>query len=73
MRRLLLALPLLLAVPARSQAMKIGYVDVQRAVREVEERKAARQRLQHELEAKRADLNKKRADLEKIEGALDDA
>src|SRR4051794_33839145 len=66
MRRMLLALPLLVAVPARAQAMKIGYVDVQRAVQEVEEGRAARTHLQQELQHKRADLDKKRADLEKM-------
>jgi outer membrane protein len=71
MRRLLFALPLLFAVSARAQSMKIGYVDVQRAVQEVEEGKTARARLQHELEAKRADLNKKRADLEKMKADYD--
>ena len=67
MRRFLLAFAV--AVAARgafAQGMKIGYVDVQRAVQEVEEGKAARNRLQNELKQKRADLDKKRADLEKM-------
>jgi outer membrane protein len=71
LRRLLFALPLLLAVPARAQAMKIGYVDVQRAVQEVEEGKSARARLQQELAQKRQDLDKKRADLEKMKADYD--
>jgi outer membrane protein len=71
MHRLLLALPLLLAVPARAQAVKIGYVDVQRAVQEVEEGKAARTRLKAELEKKRADLDQKRANLEKMKTDYD--
>jgi len=71
MRRLLLALPLLFAVPVRAQAMKIGYVDVQRAVQEVEEGKAARARLQHELQQKQADIAKKRAELEKMKADYD--
>jgi outer membrane protein len=71
MRRLLLALPLLFAFPARAQAMKIGYVDVQRAVQEVEEGKAARARLQHELQVKQADIAKKRTDLEKMKADYD--
>src|SRR3954471_14981129 len=66
MSRLLLGLTLMPAVPARAQAMKIGYVDVQRAVQEVEEGKAARNRLQNELKQKRTDLDKKRGDLEKM-------
>src|SRR5712675_808365 len=72
MRRFLLVFAV--AVAARSayaQAMKIGYVDVQRAVQEVEEGKAARSRLQTELAQKRADLDKKRADLEKMKADYD--
>ena len=71
MRRLLLALPLLLAVPVRAQAMKIGYVDVQRAIQEVEEGKAARARLQDELKQKRGDPERKRAELEKLKADYD--
>jgi outer membrane protein len=74
MRRLLSALPLLLAaiaVPVRAEGTKIGYVDVQRAVLEVEEGKATRSRLQAELQQKRADLEKKRADLEKMKADYD--
>src|SRR2546422_10955823 len=72
MRRFLLAFAV--AVAARSayaQAMKIGYVDVQRAVQEVEEGKAARSRLQAELQQKRGDLDKKRAELEKMRADYD--
>jgi len=71
MRCLVFALPMLLAVPARAQGMKIGYVDVQRAVQEVEEGKAARARLQAELQQKRADLEKKRADLDQKRATLE--
>jgi outer membrane protein len=73
MRRFLLvfAVALVAARAARAQAMKIGYVDVQRAVQEVEEGKAARSRLQAELKEKRADLDKKRADLEKMKADYD--
>jgi outer membrane protein len=70
MRRLLiLALPLfavLASTRANAQTAKIGFVDVQRALVEVEEGKAARTRLQGELAQKRADLEKKRGDLEKM-------
>jgi outer membrane protein len=65
---------LAVAVAARSahaESMKIGYVDVQRAVQEVEEGKAARSRLQAELQQKRGDLDKKRADLEKMKADYD--
>jgi outer membrane protein len=67
MRRFLLAFAVAITAPgAFAQAMKIGYVDVQRAIQEVEEGKAARTRLQSELATKRADLDKKRSDLEKM-------
>jgi outer membrane protein len=66
MRRLLLALPLLFAIPARAQSMRIGFVDVQRAIQEVDEGKNARARLQQELQQKRSDIDQKRANLEKM-------
>ena len=72
MRRILLAFTVALAArTASAQALKIGYVDVQRAVQEVEEGKAARTRLQAELAQKRTDLDKKRADLEKMKTDYD--
>jgi len=72
MRRFLIALALLVSARgALAQGMKIGYVDVQRAVQEVEEGKAARGRLQAELQQKRGDLEKKRADLEKMRADYD--
>jgi outer membrane protein len=72
MRRFLLAFAIALAARAASaQAVKIGYVDVQRAVQEVEEGKAARARLQAELLQKRTDLDKKRAELEKMKTDYD--
>jgi outer membrane protein len=72
MRRFVIVLAAVLAARgALAQGMKIGYVDVQRAVQEVEEGKAARSRLQAELQQKRADLDKKRADLEKMRADYD--
>src|SRR3954469_17443724 len=74
MRRFLLAFAVAVAAraaPAQNQSMKIGYVDVQRAIQEVEEGKTARSRLQAELAQKRADLDKKRADLEKMRADYD--
>ncbi len=73
MRRLLFALAVVSAVPlaARAQGMKIGYVDVQRAVQEVEEGKQARARLKTELDQKRANLDQKRANLEKMKADYD--
>lgn len=72
MRRFLIIFAAVVAARgAFAQGMKIGYVDVQRAVQEVEEGKAARTRLQAELQQKRTDLDKKRADLEKMRADYD--
>ena len=72
MRRLLLVLSLLLAVrSAHAQSLKIGYVDVQRAVQEVEEGKQARARLKSELDKKRSDIDTRRANLEKMKAEYD--
>ena len=71
MRRLLLALPLLFAVPARAQAVKIAFVDIQRAYQEVEEGKAVRTRLQQELAQRRTELDQRRANLEKMKADYD--
>src|SRR5438132_9549418 len=72
MRRLMLALAVALAARASSaQGAKIGYVDVQRAVQEVEEGKQARAKLKAELDTKRANLDQKRANLEKMKADYD--
>ena len=72
MRRLMIVLSLLAAARAvHAEGMKIGYVDVQRAVQEVEEGKAARARLKGELDQKRANLDQKRANLEKMKSDYD--
>jgi outer membrane protein len=67
----LLALPLIFAIPARAQSVKIGFVDVQRAYSEVEEGKAIRTRLRQELQQKQSDLDQKRAGLEKMKSEYD--
>jgi outer membrane protein len=71
MRRLLIGLvlpvALLAARAARAEAgLKIGYVDVQRAIEEVEEGKALRTRLSGELDSRRAQLQQKKTSLEKM-------
>ncbi|MCA1826720.1 MAG: OmpH family outer membrane protein [Myxococcales bacterium] len=71
MRRLMLALAVALTARASLAQTKIGYVDVQRAVQEVEEGKAARSRLKSELDQKRANLDQKRANLEKMKADYD--
>jgi outer membrane protein len=76
MRRLLVALilpaALLAARSARAEAgLKIGYVDLQRAVQEVEEGKALGTTLKGELEQRRAQLDKKKQELEKMKADYD--
>jgi outer membrane protein len=70
MRRILTAALLAtasLAPAARAQALKIGYVDVQRAIQDVEEGRAARTRLKNEYDSRKAQLDKKSADLERMQ------
>lgn len=75
MRRLLVALVLPLALfaarSAHAQAIKLGYVDVQRAVQEVDEGKNARTRLKAELDDRRGRLDQKKAELEKMKADFD--
>ncbi|GAC1299705.1 MAG: OmpH family outer membrane protein [Myxococcales bacterium] len=75
MRRLLVALvlpaALLVAHAARADGFKIGYVDLQRAVQEVEEGKALGATLKGELEQRRAQLDKKKQELEKMKADYD--
>jgi outer membrane protein len=71
MRTLLgtLALAAALAGPASAgaQAPKIGYVDLQRALNEVEEGKAARALLKKDFEEKQKQLDLRRAGFEKLQ------
>src|SRR4030081_2219714 len=72
MRRLLIAFALLLSArSAFAQGRKIGYVDVQRAVQEVEEGKAARARLKTELDSRRGGVQQKRQGVEKMKTDYD--
>ena len=72
MRRLLIAVlvpaALLSAKTARAADAKIGYVDVQRAVDEVEEGKQAKGFLRSQVEEKRKQLDVKKANLQKMQG-----
>src|SRR5215470_11098564 len=70
MRRIATAALLASAVfasAARAQPIKIGYVDVQRAIQEVEEGRAARTRLKTEFDQRKAQIDKKSADLERMQ------
>ncbi|HSN14068.1 MAG TPA: OmpH family outer membrane protein [Anaeromyxobacteraceae bacterium] len=51
----------------RAAELKIGYVDLQRAVSEVEEGKAARAQLKREFDEKQKKLDAKEAELKKLQ------
>src|SRR5256886_17070550 len=73
MRRTLFAASVLaVSAPAfAARAQKFGYVDVQRAIQETEEGKAARTRLKGEFDQRRAQIDKKSQDLEKMQQEYD--
>ncbi len=58
---------LLLAAPARAE-QRIGYVDLQRALNEVEEGKAAKAALKAEFDSKQKLLDEKKTEFEKLRG-----
>ncbi len=62
----------LLAAPAAKAAdVKIGYVDLRRAVAEVEDGKAARAQLKKDFDQKQKTLNDMQADLKKMKDDFD--
>src|SRR5690349_4569021 len=65
-----LALPLLLPAAARAE-VKLGYVDLQRALSEIEEARAAKARLQSSVNAKQKELEKEQDALRKEKETLD--
>jgi outer membrane protein len=67
---LAVALPLLLPAAARAD-LKVGYVDLQRALSEVEEARAAKARLQNSVNAKQKELEKEQDQLRKEKDTLD--
>jgi len=64
------ALPLLLSAAAKADT-KFGYVDLQRALGEVEEGRAAKARLQQVLDAKQKEIDKEQEALRKEKELLD--
>src|SRR5919201_2002369 len=62
----------LVAAPAPARAeQKIGYVDLQRALNEVDEGKAAKASLKREFDQKQKMLDEKKAEFDKLRGELD--
>ncbi|MGH7858503.1 MAG: OmpH family outer membrane protein [Candidatus Binatia bacterium] len=68
MRRVMLAAMVLLALAsaARAQELRIGTVDLQRALNESEAGKKAKERFKVEVDKLQADLAKQKAEIEKI-------
>jgi outer membrane protein len=67
----LLAAALLAPAAARAADLKIGYVDLQRAVSEVEEGKTARAQLKKEFDEKQKKLDEKEAELKRLQGEFE--
>jgi outer membrane protein len=67
----LAVLALALAAPAVRAETKIGYVDLQRAIREVDEGKAATAVLKRDFDEKQRQLDAKRTDFEKAKADFD--
>ncbi len=67
----LLAVSTLAPAAARAAELKIGYVDLQRAVSEVEEGKAARAQLKREFDDKQKKLDAKEAELKKLQAEFE--
>ena len=67
----LLGLALLTPSIAAAQAPKIGYVDLQRALNEVEEGKTERAKLKKDFEGKQKKLDKKQKELLKLKEELE--
>jgi len=72
-RAIVATLPLLLlAMPASAaKPVKMGYVDLQRALKEVDEGKAALSRLKKDFEKKQTQLNQRKEELTRLKEALD--
>jgi outer membrane protein len=71
MLRFVSLIAVLAFAPAAWAQSKIGFIDVQRAVREIEEGKAAFAELKKDLEQKQKQFDVKRAELEKLKADFD--
>jgi len=71
LRSVLATLTILVSVPAFAAELKVGYVDLQRALPEVEEGRTAKSRLQAVLDQKQKELDKEQDALRKEKETLD--
>jgi outer membrane protein len=61
----------LFAVPAWGQQLKIGLIDIQRAINDSQAGKAAKDRLQAQVKKAEADMNRERQEIEKAKTDFD--
>lgn len=66
-------LGLLLATPAFAEDLKVGYVNLQKALNQVEEGKEAKARLKKKFQSKQQKLNKKQKEVKKLREELKSA
>ncbi len=59
------------SVPAYAKELKIGYVNLQRALTESEEGKQAREKLKEEAEEKEAELTEKQTELKELNSEIE--
>src|SRR5690606_29758469 len=59
------------SLPAAAEDMKIAYVDLQRALNEVDEGAAAKAALKKEFDAKQAELDKRQNELKAMKDEID--
>lgn len=57
-------------IPLNAFALKIGYIDMQRAINEVEEGKKAKKKLRRIFKARQKELQEKQEELEKMKSTL---
>jgi outer membrane protein len=60
-----------IATQARAQDLKIGYVDMQRAINETSEGQSAKKRLKSMFDVKQKELDEKQTELKKLKEDLD--
>jgi outer membrane protein len=60
-----------IAGPARAQTLKLGYVDLQKALTSVEDGKAAKAKLEKAVKAKQVEFDKMQDDLKKLKDELE--
>lgn len=68
---LLVALALIVPASASAQDLKVGYVDLQQALNEVDEGKKAKAKLKKDFEKKQTKLNQMQTELKELKSSLE--